>query len=544
MELYTQNNLEQPNEIIVGKNCNIIDKVDYLSGLDEEQYEKNQEQYEKNQEQKNTNKITGQTVESRYIDYTDENFKKKLGKYTFGLDKIIPWEDSNFIFSGGLLYDIVIERFSYDMTDIDLFFYGPLESKISTINKLLDNLDNNQYSYFIGHKRAVIYLFIQGIPRIIQLVMTDQTHPENILNQFDLTHIMSYSDGNKLYCSPKAIEHFEAETIFQKFKSIEINFFHKNRIIKYIERGIIDRNIMLEKYNWILNKHDTHKYISAKEQTKLYKSTYCLTRYYDGEPIDFKNFDKNKLNLYEIFGCVVNYNKLYNHNFMEGIDMFGSFAQYMGNEKNELLLDLEDLNENVSSRDYCNFYKYELAIEKFYSNSKLFFIQGDSSIYIPCNFMRSEESIDYNYNQNKKQILKIYFDITDKNISSYLKTKINKNLILDSLNYQNINFDLVESKYKMSDDQIYMPFNTTNTSNNNNSECLEICSKLYNKDIEYFLKINEFGILDSLESGQSVNCLFDILIYLSVSNNPINKINYVDINLKPRYIYKTYLANN
>jgi len=126
---------------------------------------------------------------TKYNEYQNINFEKKLGKYTFGLDKVIPWEDSNFVFSGGLLYDIITERFSQDLMDIDLFFYGSVESKIKTMNKLFDNLDKNQYSYLFGYNRSVIYIFIQGIPRIIQLIMTNKTNPESIINQFDLMEI-------------------------------------------------------------------------------------------------------------------------------------------------------------------------------------------------------------------------------------------------------------------------------------------------------------------------------------------------------------------
>lgn len=131
--------------------------------------------------------------------------------------------------------------------DIDLFFYGSMKEKIKTINKLFDNLDLNQYSYLIGNNRSVIYVFIQGIPRIIQLVMTDKSNPESIINDFDMTHVTSYSDGNKLFCSTKTLEYLDT-----KLKnSIKSKYLHKNRIIKYIERGILNDNIMLTNYNWI-----------------------------------------------------------------------------------------------------------------------------------------------------------------------------------------------------------------------------------------------------------------------------------------------------
>jgi hypothetical protein len=476
-----------------------------------------------------------------YEEYPDKDFKKKLGKYTFGLDKVIPWEDSNFVFSGGLLYDIITERFSQDLMDIDLFFYGSLESKIKTMNKLFDNLDLNQYSYLIGHNRSVIYVFIQGVPRIIQLIMTDKTEPKSIINQFDLTHVMSYTDGNNLYCSYKTIKHLKSATQFQKKKSIENNCFHKSRVIKYIERGILDKNIMLDKYNWILNKYDARKYISGKNQIKLYKSTFCLTKYIDGEVIDFKKFDKTKIDLYGIFECVVNYNKLDNQNFVEGVDMFGSFTSYMGLNKNAIISNIQNINENPSEKYYTYLNDYVLETKKSYNSGKLFNLSHDNSIYIPCNFVGIDDSM-YNDNKNDvKRVLKIHFLIDNENIISYLKKKIDKYLILDSLKPIDIGSNLIKSKYELDKDKIYDPFEIISDLDTDlyskSNHTLKICAKLYGKDIDEFISINEFDIFNNTKSNQAVNCLFDIDVYLSIENNIQNrKIKYLDINLKPRYI--------
>jgi hypothetical protein len=91
------------------------------------------------------------SAKNNYIEYHLDNYLTKLGQYTFGLDKVIPWTESNFVFSGGLLYDILTDRFNQNLMDIDLFFYGNAKSKHKTINKLLDNLDLEQYNYLIGY---------------------------------------------------------------------------------------------------------------------------------------------------------------------------------------------------------------------------------------------------------------------------------------------------------------------------------------------------------------------------------------------------------
>jgi len=503
------------------------------------------------QEEKTENKNINYTS---FTDCTDENFKKKLGKYTFGLDKIIPWEDLNFIFSGGLLYDIITNRFSQDLTDIDLFFYGSLESKLGTINKLLDNLDKNQYSYLIGHYRSVIYIFIQGIPRIIQLIMTDKNGPESIINQFDLMHLKSFTDGNKLFCFPEVIEHLKKGMKTSIYKIMLNKFFHKNRIIKYTERGVLSKNIMTENYHWILSQNEALKYINYKKQIKLYKTTFNLTKYFDNKIIDFMNFDKNKICLFDYFHCYVEYCKLDNHDFIENVDMFGSFAEYFGVKKNELISGTLNLNETneiipVNNKFYTNINKCELVLEKNYNYlSKLFYISGDKTIYIPCNFIKTNDinfktnNINFKTNnqEDENKILNMNFEIKNKNIINYLKTKINKYFILDSLNISKIGIDLIESKYKLDLNNIFMPFTNEDNSNNYKDDSLIICSKLYNKDIDEFFEINEFGILDTLQPDENINCLFDIVIYLSVSKNQQRKkkIDYIDINLKLRYIYK------
>ena len=480
-------------------------------------------------------------LESKYDEYPYDNFKNKLGKYTFGLDKIIPWEDGEFIFSGGLLFDIITNRFSQDLMDIDLFFYGSIENKIKTINKICDNLDKNQYSYLIGNNRAVIYIFIQGIPRIIQLIMTNKSNPESIINDFDMTHVMSYTDGNKIFCSPKTLKYLETKSKL----TIENKYFNKNRIIKYIERGIIDENIIQQKYNWILNEYDSNKYLNTKKQNKFYKLTYNLTRYVDGEQINFRKIDKSKINL-SIFECAVNYNKLDNHDFMEDVDMFGAFAQYMRNQKKEnIISDVENFNSNESIK-YYSISNYDLIPGRKFGFSYLFYLKAEKSLYIPCNFIKKDEIIQDEMNN---KILKIYFEIKDKNIIKHLKSRINKYLILDSLKYNYLGSKLIESKYKLDSDKIYTPFEKNYYDNhiiNENedeekdkkNESLVICAKLYNADINEFYNVNDFGILTSLEEYEQINCLFDLSIFVFVSNIQPDKIGYVDINLKPMFIFK------
>lgn len=511
------NDIMNNDEIVVKKNCN----------------KNSVSESESDTESDTESESDTETLIKKYTVYEDEEFIQKLGKFTFGLDKIIPWENGNFVFSGGLLFDIITNRFSHDLMDMDLFFYGSTESKISTINKLLDNLDKDQYYYLIGNNRSVIYIFIQGVPRMIQLIMTDKKDPESIINEFDLSHAMSYTDGEKIYCSKVALEYFNAETRFQRINAIKISCFHKNRIVKYIERGVVGSDTILDKYNFVLNDFDSEKYLIGKKQIKLYKLTYNLTRYPDGEQIDFTKFNRAKISLNDYFGCSVNYNKLDNHNFMENVDMFGAFAQYMGAEKAEDIIKNKEtkINEKISEK-YISLDNYELKLSKSCGYSRLFSIEREKSIYIPCDYI-SSELVEKDSNGNK--VLNIKFKIDNKSVIKYLTTKLNKYYLLDGLTSKHIDKDLIKLKYELDKKNIYMPFDETSVK----TDELEICSKIYNTDINDFYSLNDFGILDTLNKQQTVNCLFDMVIFMNVScTNNVKKIEYIDVNLRPRYILK------
>lgn len=528
------NDIMNNDEIVVKKNCKVVSNKNSKFEFETESESETESEIKKTKKtnKKSVNVVKDELVE-KYTVYEDEEFIQKLGKFTFGLDKIIPWEDGNFVFSGGLLFDIITNRFSDDLMDIDLFFYGSSESKISTINKLLDNLDKDQYYYLIGNNRSVIYIFIQGVPRMIQLIMTDKKDPESIINEFDLSHAMSYTDGEKIYCSKVALEYFNAETRFQRINAIGISHFHKNRIIKYIERGVIGSNTIMDKYNFVLNDFDSEKYLMSKKQIKLYKLTYNLTRYPDGEQIDFTKFNKAEISFNDYFGCSVNYDKLDNHNFMENVDMFGAFAQYMGANKAEDIINNKETKINEQKSDqYINLDNNELKLRKGCGYGGLFSIEKENSIYIPCNYI-SSESVEKDSNGNK--ILNIKFKIDNKSVIKYLTTKLNKYNLLDGLNSKLIHKDLIKLKYNLDESKIYMPFDETSVK----PDELEICSKIYNSDIHDFYSLNDFGILDTLNKYQTVNCLFDMGIFLNVScNNNVKKIEYIDINLRPRYILK------
>lgn len=466
-----------------------------------------------------------------YNEIEVDDFKKKLGKNTFGLDKVIPWEEYNFVFSGGLLFDIITDRFNSKLVDIDLFFFGSTESKISTINKLLKNLAREQYSYLMGYNNSVIYIFIQGIPRIIQLVMTNEFEPISIISKFDMIHLMSYTDGKKIYCSKKTLNYLKTKNN----DLIEYSGTNKWRILKYFERDIVNEKKIFSTYNWILNNFNSEKYLREKKQIKLYEKTWNLTKYPNGEQIDFNKFNKQYIYLHDFFGCKCGYDKdsydnFDNKDFIENIDMFGSFAKYVRSTEKIII------NENCRDNIKFKIYNIETEINKFSLNKcygYLYSFEDQRSLYIPCNLVKIDT---INVINDNLKVLKMYFKIYDCNVIQYLLHRIKKYLILTSIESNIKNLD-VENLDIDIDNNIFMPFNIEQ--NYEVPKELEICAKLYNYDIDNFIELNEYGIINNIEPSQKLYCLFDFDVYLNcIIELGKRKIKYIDVNLKPQYIYK------
>lgn len=184
-------------------------------------------------------KINLGDIDNTYQTHYVENFADKISEYTYGLDKVIPWTGNTangFIWSGGLLYDAIIDRKASlnTLMDIDLFFYGNNEYKLKILSQILVNLTNDGYKYLVGFNKSVVYIFIQGIPRIIQLIFTAKSNPQEIINTFDLTHLQSFYNGSELYSLPITINGFQ-----NRLTSINPthNKVKPSRLIKYLKRG-------------------------------------------------------------------------------------------------------------------------------------------------------------------------------------------------------------------------------------------------------------------------------------------------------------------
>lgn len=516
-------------------------------------------------------------TKQKYVEYEDREFNAKLGKITFGLDKVIPWEDGNFILTGGLLYDILTNNFSRELMDIDLFFYGlDIKSKQETLNKLMINLDLNQYNWMIGYIGSVIYLFIQGIPRIIQLIMTDKKSPEDIVNTFDLTHVQMYYQNDIVYGTELAISQLETKTT----NSTNTHYV-PHRLIKYFEKGMNIGDKIFTNGNFISSQL-TYKLYKQKRQNKIYVITNNLTIYPDGTHIDFINWDREKLDLgNEYFDkCRIYYAKPDNKKILLDVNMVGKFLDYFGennswnierifNRKIEGWIEKYDYTyKQVNDDDILyssngNYVVSPTTISVLANNAELTYF------YLPCEFIKFEDfyyEIDDHKNNEKiiEKGIRTYFKLTNKDIINRLlqiidyekiKLKIDFNWILHERN--NIYHGKTMSLKKLLnendwDGKISVPFENTTAypEANKYSHSTEFVDNVDNVDIEdglviksniYYLKefdeISEFNIFEKLVQGQKMYCMFKFFTYINYCYTYPFDINKIDVNLQLVYIH-------
>lgn len=118
------------------------------------------------------------------------------------------------------------------LSNIDLFFYGDLNLMMELFKLLLENLESNKIEYLIGIANSVVWIFIKGTIKIIQLIFTDKSSPDEIIDTFDLTHLQSYWTGTKLYCKNGLENYIYNNQTYSNYKP------RPSRIIKYLRRNL------------------------------------------------------------------------------------------------------------------------------------------------------------------------------------------------------------------------------------------------------------------------------------------------------------------
>jgi hypothetical protein len=132
-----------------------------------------------------------------------------LDYFTCGLLNYIPLDINSIIFSGGLLFDAyycMIHQTSStynlnELKDIDLFLIGTEDKKIENTLLIIDRLKTvfGNSNVAVGMNRSVISIFISGFSRIIQLVCTNYSTAQEVIDNFDLAHVAMYYSNQGFY---------------------------------------------------------------------------------------------------------------------------------------------------------------------------------------------------------------------------------------------------------------------------------------------------------------------------------------------------------
>lgn len=116
--------------------------------------------------------------------------------------------ESKVVIAGGIVnlardttLDIMLP--AYNKSDIDIFVMGPNHYKLDILCKFLNEFDAGNNTTYVGTHGSVVYLWSVKLERHVQLVfMTEKyKNPFDIINGFDMTHIMCAYDGHNYYVS-------------------------------------------------------------------------------------------------------------------------------------------------------------------------------------------------------------------------------------------------------------------------------------------------------------------------------------------------------
>lgn len=477
----------------------------------------------------NLQKINMDNTLDDYQVYNIDDFIEKINRYTYGLNKIIPWTQNltnGFILSGGLLYDAIIDRNKSlnSLMDIDLFFYGNSEYKLKTLSQILINLTDSGYKYLVGYNKSVVYIFIQGIPRIIQLIFTSKSNPEEIINSFDLTHLQSFWNGQNLYSKLITIRQFND---YKTLMNPTHNKIKPSRLIKYLKRGVDVNELLYNDYNFILDRKQHFEFKKQINQTKLYNDTDNLTKLDNKLSTVFKaDFE---LYLSNIFWCkIITTDKLThlinNNYYLIDNKIIVKEKNNNSDEIIELFGDLENYTKLVLEGDFDNTTKsFDLDLEDdVLEHVKLFDIyklryQTQRYVYIPCKIIQKWINLNNEYTFDlqitNNMVINYLIGLTDdvyNDLMTYehIKKNNNNNNIYNIFTFpfrNSLTFPKIKSKYIDNNDD---------NEDNYDNEIMEQENNLN----EYITNgiINEYGLIWKINIKQSIYMLYEIGTNLNI----------------------------
>ncbi len=183
-----------------------------------------------------------------------------LDELTYGIIGLIPLDINSMIFSGGLVFDAYWNKnfntgsnTTYDPTqlkDIDLFLFGPTDKVRENILSVIEIIKKKygKANVRVCLDRSVITIIIKEIPRIVQLICTGKHTANEVIEDFDLAHVMLYWSDQGLYVSPFALVSMSLREILPNPKAKKTAKF--SRLIKYNSRGL-GLSKYIEEYQFI-----------------------------------------------------------------------------------------------------------------------------------------------------------------------------------------------------------------------------------------------------------------------------------------------------
>lgn len=215
----------------------------------------------------------------------DEIFPNKWQKLTLGLLDGIDW--SNLFLAGGSVNKLLNPKFDQFPvnTDLDLFLMGDPEQQQIKLNQLiswfLDKYDG-QKIYF-GIHRSVINLWVEDLPRMIQIVSSNTRSIFETLCRFDLTHCQLAYDGTNFQATTAALITLQTG-ISEQQNMIDINS-NYYRLFKAQQVG----------YHLVLDGKVAAKFAQLDEnQLNKFKNNYNYNYYFPSSQI---SVEKNEFEL-------------------------------------------------------------------------------------------------------------------------------------------------------------------------------------------------------------------------------------------------------
>lgn len=427
------------------------------------------------------------------------DFKNKLNMYTFNLLDCIPLS-KNILLSGGCLYNVIFENYDVNkFVDLDIFILKNKKiKKTILITQILSNLIKKGYKCYCYVKKPVYYIFIDGLPRMIQLVFTNTTHVTDLIQNFDTSHTKLIYDGNDIIASYDMIKGILRDTsYFSRGNSI----FRMHKILSknlyvHVKNNNIQKLLKNDNYSNLTNYNEVIKYENI---------------------VDFNEIDYNEILNHETVINDINKSKFTNFSDLQtlaelykfNIKKIFIFENYINDQKLlEYLEKYHKLDKNLINIKLSN-YQYNLS----------FNITEVDRFKLTCININNKNT-EYNFKNkqsfpNYKYKIPITIDVIPNNIKStngviYLEldnddpnfkslVKYQKNIIKIFKNDVNYNkgYNLSILKKFIKDNCIIIDYSNKIHSKKSkkskkifNDNCLIICNKLKKKVLSnHFIQI-------------------------------------------------------